>query len=460
MVGDSCRREEEKVNFQKRLFKRIQKSPPLFFLLAYLTVILIGTLLLCLPFSSAEGSFTSPVDAFFVSTSAVCVTGLTPVTTASFWSPLGQAIILLLIQLGGLGVMTAVGALALLTGRKLGMSQRVIFMEEKNEDELTGLVRFLKFILKATFLIEGIGALILASQMVPQFGPVKGLLYAIFLSISAFCNAGFDPLGPVSLSDYSANPVVLLTIAALIIVAGLGYVVYIDFFFRKTKRIRLQTKMVTAMTLLLLTLGTLGIFLMEYGNPSTIGGMGLGEKTLNAFFQSASLRTAGFFSFDQAAMTRPSSLFSCFLMFIGGSPGGTAGGLKTTTMAVLVLGLIARVRHTRDLPIFHRNCTQENFQQALILFTASIFWISIVGFIIQLVESDKEFLDLFFEVISAYGTVGLSRGITGNLHALSKILVAITMVFGKIGPVTMLGALLRPAKYRGHRVAEESVMIG
>lgn len=460
MDGRKSGREDKQVNLQKRLIKRIQKSPPLFFLLAYLFVIVIGTILLFLPFSSAEGRFTSPIDAFFVSTSAVCVTGLTPVTTASFWSPLGKTIIIILIQLGGLGIMTAVGALALLTGRKLGMSQRVIFKEEKNEDELTGLVRFLKFILKATFLIEGIGAVLLAFQMIPQFGWIKGLLYSIFLAISAFCNAGFDPLGSVSLSDYASNPLVLLTIAFLIIIAGLGYVVYIDFFFRKTKRVRLQTKVVSAMTIFLLLLGTLGIFLMEYRNPTTIGRMSLEDKTLNAFFQSTSLRTAGFFSFDQGAMTRPSTLFSCFFMFIGGSPGGTAGGLKTTTMAVLVLGLIARVRHTRDLPVFHRNCTRENFQQALILFTASIFWISIVGFIIQLVESDKEFLDLFFEVISAYGTVGLSRGITGNLHALSKILVAITMIFGKIGPVTMLGALLRPAKYRGHRVAEESVMIG
>lgn len=444
---------------KKSLLKRIEKSPPRFLLLAYLIVIAIGTLLLLLPISRHEGIGASFVDALFVSTSATCVTGLTPVVTATHWTLFGKVVILILIQLGGLGIMTAVGGLAVISGQRIGLGQRLLFMNEKNEDTLTGIIRLLRFIVRSTFLIEGIGAILLLISLQPRYGWLKGLGYSIFLSVSSFCNAGFDPLGPDSLLPFQHQALVLLPVAGMIIIAGLGYVVYLDFIQRKHRR-SLQTRVVVWMTAGLLLAGTLITLLLEAHNPLTLGPMSLPDKLVNAFFHSTSLRTAGFFTFPQEAMRPATALFSSLLMFIGGSPGGTAGGLKTTTMVVLVIGVIRQIRHTDEVPVFHRNITRNNFRQATLLLLVSFFWIFTVTFFLQWLEEGQHFLDLFFETMSAYGTVGLSRNLTANLHSVSKVLISITMLFGKIGPVTMLAAIMQPAKFQRYHLAEESMMIG
>lgn len=446
---------------KKTILDTLKGNTPLYFLLGYLGVIFLGMLLLMLPISAQDGQITGMPDALFTATSAVCVTGLSPVVTAEHWTLFGQIVIILLIQIGGLGIMTFVAIFGLLTNQRFSIADRKRFMEEKNQNELTGMVRLIKFIILATFVLEGVGAFFLALRFVPQFGVIKGLWFSVFHAISAFCNAGFDLLGPESLTAYQHDPLVLLTIATLIILAGIGYTVYLDLWrMRKGDRLHLHSKIVLSSTAILLLGGTVLIFLMEANNPQTMGALSLPEKGLNAFFQSVTTRTAGFCTFAQDKMTQASGLGSIFLMFIGGSPAGTAGGLKTTTMVALLLGLASALRSSRDVSVFRRTIAQEVVHNAFVLFALATIWNILVLFFLSITEKAIPLGGLLFETISAFGTVGLTQNVTPQLSVTGKMLIALTMLYGKLGPLTLLHALIPKARVQNNRLAEEHLLVG
>lgn len=447
---------------RRSLFVRLESNPPLFFIVGYLIVIAIGAGLLSLPIASQSGEVTSLFDCIFVSTSAVCVTGLTPLVTAEHWTLFGQVVIILLIQLGGLGIMTAFAAFGLLTNYRFSMGDRRIMMEEKGESGMTGMVKLIRYILFATFLLEGIGALLLSFDFIPSYGLKQGLWFSVFHSISAFCNAGFDLLGKVSLSDFSGNVLVILTISFLIISAGLGFTVYRDLFHHENNnRIKLHTKLVLSMTAFLLIIGTLGIYVLEHNNPATLAALDSeGEKLMNAFFQSVTTRTAGFFSIDQAALTTAGALASIFLMFIGGSPGGAAGGIKTTTMLAVLLGASSEIRGAEDTPVFHRNISKEVIHKSLMIFLIALFWCLAVIFILSVSEAGASLLDLTYEVVSGFATVGLSRNFTGLLSNFGKMMISATMLFGKIGPLTVMYAISPKEPKHKNRYGEERILVG
>lgn len=451
----------EKGKVRHNIRRRLMVNPPLFFLVSYLIVIAIGGFLLALPISSQSGEFSSLFDSFFVSTSAVCVTGLTPVVSAEYWSVFGQVVILFLIQLGGLGVVTAFAALGLITNQRFSMTNRRLMMEEKGQEGLTGMVKLIRFILASTFVLEALGAVLLSIDFIPRYG-LKGIWYAIFHAISAFCNAGFDILGPVSLSAMSANVVVILSISFLIIVAGLGYIVYLDLLGKDgNKRIRFHTKLVLVITAILLITGTIGTYLLERSNPQTLGSMqGEGEKLLNAFFQSVTTRTAGFFSFDQAALTTAGAFLSIGLMFIGGSPGGIAGGIKTTTVAAIMVGTKNEIKGSEDNPIFHRNIARGTVRKAFIIFMSAFVWCFVVVFVLSITEPGISLLDNLYETVSAFATVGLTRNVTSELSHLGQVVISATMLYGKLGPLTVLYALSPHEKKPLTRRAEEKILVG
>lgn len=446
---------------KKNWLDQLKGNTPLYFLIGYVGVILVGTLLLLLPISTAKGVIPAPVNALFTATSAVCVTGLSPVVTAEYWSIFGQVVIILLIQIGGLGIMTFMAIFGLLTNQHFSISDRKRFMEEKNQNELTGMVRLIKFIIIATFLIEGVGALLLGFRFVPVYGWGRGIWFSVFQAISAFCNAGFDILGAASLVPYQSDPLVMMTVAMLVIVSGIGYTVYLDLWHaHKGSRLHLHSRIVLSTTAFLLVAGTVLILIAEASNPETLGAMSEPVKVLNAFFQSVTTRTAGFYSFAQEKMSQAASITSIFLMFIGGSPTGTAGGLKTTTMVALLLGMVASLRSSRDTSIFHRTIAKNVVYGALVLFALSIFWNLLVLFLLTFSDSHIALGDLLFETISAFGTVGLTRNVTGVLSPVGKLLISATMLFGKLGPLTLLHALVPKARLQNNRLAEERIIIG
>lgn len=451
----------EKPKMENTLKRRLMKNPPLFFLLAYLVVIATGTFLLMLPISSQSGEVTSVFDSLFVTTSAVCVTGLTPVITAEHWTTFGHVVILLLIQLGGLGIVTAFAALGLITKQKFSMAGRRLMMEEKGQSGLTGMVKLIRFILISTFAIEAVGAFLLSIDFVPRYG-LRGIWYAVFHSISAFCNAGFDILGPVSLSDFSGNVLVILTISFLIVIAGLGYVVYLDVLRKDgNERIRFHSKLVFMITGILLVVGTLGTYLLERTNPGTLGQMaGEGEKILNAFFQAVTTRTAGYFSFDQASMTTAGAFLSICLMFIGGSPGGVAGGIKTTTIAAILVGTKNEIKGSEDSPIFNRNIPAETIHKAFMIFMSAFLWCVVVVFILSITDPQVSLLDNIYEVVSAFGTVGLTRNVTPGLSEIGEVIISATMLYGKLGPLTVLYAVSPHERKPLSRKAEEKILVG
>lgn len=447
---------------KKNWKEKMEANPPVFFLMGYAIVILIGAGLLCLPIASKSGEGARFIDALFVSTSATCVTGLSPVVTVSYWTSFGHFVIISLIQLGGLGIVTAFASFGFIFHQRFGLGSRKMMMAEKGQDGLTGMVKFIKFVLLSTFIIEFIGACFLAIEFIPAYGVKTGIWYSIFHSISAFCNAGFDLIGDASLSPFSNNVIVILTISALIITAGLGFTVYLDLIAKDgNKRIKLHTKLVLTMTAFLLLVGTLGIYFMEKNNPETLGAMATeGEKVLNSFFQSVTTRTAGYFTLNQSALTLGSALLSMVLMFIGGSPGGVAGGVKTTTIISLFIGTLSEVRGSDDVPVFHRNIAKDTIRKSFVIVFISMIWCLVIIFILALTEQGADLVAICYEVISGFATVGLSRGLTSQLTDIGKFLVSLTMLFGKLGPLTVLYALTPREKKFKHRYGEEKILVG
>lgn len=417
-------------------------SPTRLLLGGYCTIILIGTLLLSVPAAARDGAATPVSDAFFTATSAACVTGLVRFDTFTHWSLFGQIVILLLIQVGGMGFVTIVLAMHLLSKQKIGLYSRVLMREAISAPNVGGIVRMTRFILTGTALIEGIGALALFFYFCPRFGPVKGLYYSVFHSISAFCNAGFDLMGTdaqfSSLTSAAGNWYVNFVIMALIVIGGLGFFVWKDLLETKFRfsRLRLHSKLVVLMTIILTFGGALLLFGIEYSGES-FAGLNAGEKVLVSLFQSVSLRTAGFNTVDLASMRESSIFLMICLMLVGGSTGSTAGGIKTTTVAVLILSIFITFFRKRDVECFGRRL-QEGITR-----TASCIFMMYLGLLIgsTLAISAIEglpVLTVMFETASAVATVGLTTGITPGLSMASKLILTFLMIFGRAGSLTML----------------------
>ncbi|MBG9981091.1 TrkH family potassium uptake protein [Facklamia lactis] len=441
--------------------KIVEHNPAKLFLFSYLALIIIGALLLNLPIANQSGQSPPFIDSVFTATSAVCVTGLVTLTSATHWTSFGQLVIILLIQIGGIGIMTGAGAISLLINRRFSIRDRLYLAEEKSVNSIKGIVKLTKNIIFLTLFIELIGALLLSFQFVPEFGWLKGIGFSIFYSISAFCNAGFDIIGEASLAPYVDHALVSLTIMGLIICGGLGFSVFIDLFIcRKWQRFKLHTKLVLVTTGLLIMIPFLIFLIAEWNNPDTMGHLDLNGKLVASLFQAVTPRTAGFLSIYQDKLTSPSLLVTLFLMFVGGAPAGTAGGLKVTTLAIILLFTYSNIIKRKDTVAFHRRVPKYIINKAISIMVVSIVWIGVVLFLLTLTEQHLSLSDLVYEVVSAYGTVGLSRGITADLSLVGKILIMVTMIFGKIGPMAMVYAFLTKNASNNYREAEESVMVG
>lgn len=449
-----------KINERKRK-ELVKKNPAKIFLVAYIVAILIGAFLLVLPISSTSGQFTNPLDAIFTATSAVCVTGLVTFVTASYWTWFGKLVIILLIQLGGLGVVTAATAVGLIINKKFSLKDRMYIAEEKNSASLSGMIKLIKFVLLATLIIEAVGALLLAVQFVPEFGLSKGILYSIFHSISAFCNAGFDIIGPSSLVPYKSNPIVIITVSLLIVLGGIGFFVYRDIMNSKSlKRLHLHTKLVLIGTFSLIFIPALLFLIVEWNNPDTIGNLSITGKVLSAIFQSVTTRTAGFFSIDQAAIYPFTLIFTIVLMFIGGAPAGTAGGLKITTFLTMFFSARSNIIKDEDVTVFKRRIPRDTVEKSYTIFFISIVWLFVAILLLSFSDGNKSLADLIYELVSAYGTVGLTRGITQDLSVVGKWIIIVTMIFGKIGPLSMVYVFTQRTSQNIYKEAEENILVG
>lgn len=418
--------------------------------LGFLGTILVGAFILCLPISSADGSFTPFIDALFTSTTSVCVTGLVVVSTASHWSLFGKIIILILIQLGGLGIVSFVTGIMMVAGSRITLSDRLLLEDALNLSTLRGIVRFLKFIFKGTFIIETIGAVCYSFVFIHDFGPIKGIWFSIFHSVSAFCNAGIDLLGDNSLEQYSSNIWINFVTISLIISGGIGFIVWRDlaeslkqYLSRQHSfkwcllKLRLHTKITLITTTLLIFGGALFVFLLEYTNNATIGNLSLPDKIVASFFQSVTLRTAGFSTISQAGLRHGTVLLSYILMLIGGSSIGTAGGIKTTTVATLFLSTRAVVKGKTHLVVFRKTIPYQTVIKALAITMVSVCFLATAAFCLYQAEGGS-MIDVIFETTSAIATVGLTRNYTSKLHLFGKIIIIICMYLGRIGPISMV----------------------
>ena len=413
-------------------------------MLSFLAVIFLGSLLLSLPISTADGEAVPYLDALFTATTATCVTGLVTLTTASAWSIFGQAVILVLIQVGGLGVVTIMSALMILLQKRMGIGDRLLIQDAFNLNSLSGIVRFVKRVILGTALVEGIGALLYMTVFVPEFG-LRGIWIAVFTSISAFCNAGMDIIADNSLCSYATNPIINLVTCALIVLGGIGYIVWWDVMgLRKgsagMRRLSLHSKIAISTTLLLIFGGGLLILLFEYHNPRTIAELSLFDKLQVSLFQSVTTRTAGFATVPQQDLTNASSILCLLLMFIGGSPVGTAGGIKTVTIAVLFASALSSVRNRQEVTLFQRNISKQAVSKAVAVTTMS-FVILFTSTLLLSAVSPGDPLDILFETVSATATVGLSRDLTPDLNAYGKIIIIGTMYLGRVGPISLALAL-------------------
>ena len=431
--------------------KRIRFTTTQIILLSFLLVILIGSVLLALPISSTNGIAVPYIDALFTATTSTCVTGLVTLPMSSTWSVFGQIVILILIQIGGLGVITIMTGLMLLLNRKLGISDRLLIQEAFNLNTMSGLVKFVKNVLFGTLIIEGIGAVLYMLVFVPEFG-AKGIWISVFNSVSAFCNAGIDIIADNSLCNYAANPLINIVTSALVILGGLGYIVWWDVLRvvksrspknRKIFRhLTLHSKIAITVTAGLILAGAILIFIFEYANPLTIGEMDLFDKIQVSFFQSVTTRTAGFASVPQENLTNASATVSVILMLIGGSPVGTAGGMKTVTIAVLICAAFATIRNKNSATLFGRRISDDSVKKAVAV-AVMFLTICVSSTVLILATSNASAIDAVYETVSATATVGLSRNFTATLNAFGKLIIIVTMYFGRVGPISLAVALGR-----------------
>ena len=426
--------------------KKIRFSTTQIIMLNFALAILVGSILLALPISSAGAEAVPYIDALFTATTSICVTGLVTVPTFSAWSLFGQIVIVILIQIGGLGVITVMTGVMITLHRKIGMKERMLIQDAFNLNTLSGLVRFIRKVLLGTFLVEGIGALLYMTVFVPEYG-ARGIWISIFNSVSAFCNAGMDIMSADSLCAYVSNPMVNFVTCALIVLGGIGYIVWWDVI-RVVKDIRskklkcfseltLHSKIALSVTGGLIVIGAAAIFIFEYNNPLTMKDFSLFDKIQASVFQSVTTRTAGFVTIQQQDLTNASAIVSLLLMFIGGSPVGTAGGIKTVTLAVLFLATFATIKNKDEVSVFHRTISKQSINKTVSVVCIS-FMIMFISTLLLSVVTDADALDIAYETVSATATVGLTRNLTSSLNLWGKMIIIATMYLGRVGPISLV----------------------
>ena len=459
------------MGIKKKMYQRfVEKKPKQMnatqvIAVVFALLILLGAGLLSLPVASRSGVSCGFRAALFTATSATCVTGLTLFDTFTQWSGFGQIVIISLIQIGGLGFMSIATMVVFLLRRKVGLKQRLLMAQALSLNDMQDVVRLQKWVIFGSFSIEAMGALILTLRFLPEYGFGTALKWGVFHSISAFCNAGFDIFGCItpgaSLMEFNSDPVVLLTLGSLVTIGGLGFLVWQEMAsVRRFKKMSVYTRLVLATTLILLLFGTVCIAVLEWNNPATIGDMSLGDKLLNSFFQSVTLRTAGFAAVDQAGLTEAGKGVSIALMLVGGSSGSTAGGVKTVTMMVLLLFIWARARGKNSVCVFRRTIAQDHVMNAMTI-VAIVVGLAVFGSVFICATSPVGFTDALYESVSALATVGLTAGVTGKLSVAAQILIIIFMYFGRVGVLTIsLGFLMGTEAQERFRYAQTDVLIG
>lgn len=446
-----------------QLRKKSHFSQTRFLVVGFLLIITIGSLLLMTPIASSDRTVTPFLDCLFTSVSATCVTGLVVTDTFTQWSLFGQLVILCMIQIGGLGFITIGVMFSLILRQRIGLKMRGLLQESVNTVQIGGVIRLAKKILKGTLIIEGAGALILSIRFSFDFGVPRGIYYGVFHSISAFCNAGFDLFGintPYeSLTSYAGDPVVNIVISALVIIGGIGFMVWDDITINKLnfRKYHLHTKVVLITTAFLLVSGTILFYIVEYNN--TMQGMNVAERIMASFFSSVTARTAGFNTIDTAQLLPASKLLTIVLMFIGGSPGSTAGGIKTTTIFVLIISLWASINNKPKTAVFRRRFEDDAIRKASTVFMLNLL-LAVSAVFIILACNRLPFDDIIFEVFSAIGTVGMSTGITRELNTVSRIVIMILMFCGRVGSLSFALSFLHKKKIPPVYYPEEKISIG
>lgn len=445
--------------------RRIRLNPTQTIALVFAGIILFGAVLLSLPAASRDGVSCGFLPALFTATSATCVTGLVLFDTWTQWSSLGQTVILLLIEVGGLGFMSAASLFVFLLRRKIGLRQRMVMAQALSLNEMEGVVRLQKWVLVGSLGLQLLGASVLFLRFVPEFGPQRAAWWGIFHAVSAFCNAGFDVVGSAApdanMILFNDDPVVCITLMALIVIGGLGFFVWEEVVrLHSFRKFSVYTKLVLLTTAVLILVGAVAICLLEWNNPGTLGSMPVWQKLLNSFFQSVTVRTAGFMSVDQAGLTEGGKAVSMVLMLIGGSSGSTAGGIKTVTFVVLLLFMWTRARGKQTVHAFRRTIPEDKVLDAMTI-VAIMVGLSVFGGIFISATCPVSFTDGLFEAVSALATVGLSAGVTGRLGVPAQILIILYMYFGRVGVLTIsLGFLMGDKAEERLRYANTNLLIG
>lgn len=446
--------------------KKKNMSPFKILAIGFLSLILTGGILLTLPIATISGESTSFLDSIFTATSAVCVTGLVVVDTGTYWSTFGQMIILILIEIGGLGFMAMSTFFAMILGKRISLRERLVMQEAYNTFSLQGIISHVRYMLIFTIIVQSAASLILFTQFIPIYGIGKGIYFGIFHAISAFNNAGFDLLGNfTSITVFNENKIILITLAIVINIGGLGYLVCREIISsfktkRKLKNFSLHSKVVLTISVVLLSVGTLALLVFEWKNPVTMGPMSFGDKLTNAFFSATTPRTAGFNSISTSDMSPAGKLLTMGYMFIGGSPGSTAGGVKTTTLGILIFTLISVLRGRQDAEVYKRRISQSTVFRAMAIFMLGITIVIIGIMILSITEIGSTFETILFEVISAFGTVGLSQGLTPTLSPVGKVTITIIMYLGRVGPLTVMLALAGKQEKVNIKYPEGKILIG
>lgn len=422
----------------KRLFLFRRINPARRIVLGFAAIILVGALLLMLPVSSKDGVITPFLTTLFTATSATCVTGLTLLNTGEYFSVFGQIVIIVLIQLGGLGFMTVVCFMFFVANRQIGIKNRMLIAQTMGTESIAGVVKLAKHVLVITACVEGMGAVVLSFRFIPQYGFFKGIWFSIFHSVSAFCNAGFDIIGDgLSVYSYRYDPLVLITLAMLIVIGGLGFIVWEDILKKKSwKNMSIYSKLVLITTAVCILSGTLGYLLLEYRNGSTMSGMSFEDKLLGSFFQSVTTRTAGYDAIIQNNLTDMSKLWGIVLMMIGGASGSTAGGVKVGTFALVIAALISFLKSRHDVVVMHRRIEYRTIIHAMSLVAMWLILVTVGAAVISVIDN-QPMLNAMYETASAYSTVGLTVGVSEDASTVTKILLIVYMFFGRIGIMTI-----------------------
>ena len=438
-------------------------SPYMTILLSFMVVTILGGILLSLPISMRYGKSVKLIDGFFIATSAICVTGLSSIDIGSVYNIFGQMVILVLIQLGGLGVITFTSVIIIMISKKIGYYTKKIVQEDINIDTTFKIEEYVKKVIFSVIIIEFIGTVILFFEFIKKFGFLKAVYYSFFHSVSAFCNAGFS-LFSDNLYGFKNSFIINMTIPLLIFLGGIGFSTILNCYNvlrKKEKRLTSTTKLSIKISIFLVIIGMVAMFFLEYSNKSTIGNLSFGQKLEASFFQSVTTRTAGFNTISILGLKRSTSLLFVILMFIGASPGSTGGGIKTTTIGLIILGTLAILKNKDTIEYDKRSVSWRIYSKAITVLFISLIYTTICVFLLILFERNKNLLDLVFEVFSAFGTVGLSRNLTPSLADISKFILIVTMFVGRVGPLTIALALSKSNLKKGrYTYPQENILIG